>query len=328
MDKVRWGLISTARINSHVMPAIKESKRGQLAAVASRDKAKAEAYAAKWGIPRAFGDYQAMLDSGEVDAVYVSLPNHLHAEWSIKALQAGVHVLCEKPFATTLEEVDKMIAASKEHKRVLAEAFMYRHHPQNKLLGEWVHGGRLGELLFVRAAFTFSLDNDNDVRLNKDYGGGSLWDIGVYPISFAQFVFGSAPKTVSAVQALGRGGVEESIGGLMQYPGGQFAQVASSFRSPYYTMAEVTGTDGKLLLTRPFNQVEETSTMTFFPKQGEPQDIPFPHKMLYLGEVEDMHAAILDGAQPLISLEETRNHVKSVLALYRAAQSGEVVTLD
>lgn len=328
MDKVRWGLLSTARINQQLMPAIRASKHGQLAAVASRDLAKAQAYAAKWDIPQAFGDYQTMLDSGQVDAVYISLPNHLHAEWSIKALQAGVHVLCEKPFATNLAEVDEMMAASQKHQRVLAEAFMYRHHPQTKRLSEWVHGGRLGELLFVRAAFTFWLENDSDVRLVQEYGGGSLWDIGVYPISFAQFIFGCAPQTVSAVQLIGRGGVEESIGGQLQYNGGKFAQIASSFLSPYYTMAEVTGTEGKLLLTRPFNQLEGIKSFTFFPKQGEPQEIAFPQKMLYLGEVEDMHAAILDGAAPLISLEETRNHVKTALALYRAAQRNEIATLD
>jgi predicted dehydrogenase len=130
MDRVRWGLLSTARINRQLIPAIRASDRGELSAVASRSQAAAEAYAADWDIPHAFGSYQAMLDSDRVDAVYISLPNHLHAEWAIRALRAGKHVLCEKPFALSLEEVDAMIAASRETGCYLAEAFMYRHHPQ------------------------------------------------------------------------------------------------------------------------------------------------------------------------------------------------------
>ncbi len=147
--KVRWGLLSTAHINRRLIPAIRASKRGELVAVASRSLSKAEDYAANWNIPVAFGSYQDMLDSGQIDVVYISLPNHLHAEWSIRALQAGVHVLCEKPFAITLEQVDQMIETSRQTEKVLAEAFMYRHHPQTKIVGEWVRSGRLGEIRLV-----------------------------------------------------------------------------------------------------------------------------------------------------------------------------------
>ena len=130
MNKVRWGLLSTANINRQVIPPIRVAERAELVAVASRSQASADAYAARWDIPRAFGSYQAMLDSGEIDAVYISLPNQLHAEWTIRALEAGVNVLCEKPFAITMDEVDAMIAAANRTGKVLAEAFMYRHHPQ------------------------------------------------------------------------------------------------------------------------------------------------------------------------------------------------------
>ncbi len=155
--KVRWGLLSTANINHRLIPAIRASKRGELVAVASRSLPAAEKYAAKWNIPLAFGSYQEMLDSGKIDVVYISLPNHLHAEWSIRALQAGVHVLCEKPFAITLEQVDQMIETSRQTGRVLAEAFMYRHHPQTKIVGEWVHSGRLGEISLVSGVFNFKI---------------------------------------------------------------------------------------------------------------------------------------------------------------------------
>ena len=144
MNKIRWGLLSTAHINRRLIPAIRASERGELVAVASRSQDQADAYAAEWDIPQAFASYEAILASDAIDAVYISLPNHLHAEWTVKALHNGKHVLCEKPFALSLEGVDSMIAATEETGNVLAEAFMYRHHPQMKAVGEWVQAGRLG----------------------------------------------------------------------------------------------------------------------------------------------------------------------------------------
>ncbi|RPJ44429.1 MAG: gfo/Idh/MocA family oxidoreductase, partial [Chloroflexi bacterium] len=166
MNAVRWGLLSTANINRRVIPAIRAENRSTLAAVASRDLGKGQAYAREWEIPRAFGSYEEMLGSDEIDAVYISLPNHLHCEWTVKALEAGKHVLVEKPFTITVKEADQMIAASRRTGRVLAEAFMYRHHPQTKLVGEWVRSGRLGEIRLLRAAFSFYMSNrTGNVRL-------------------------------------------------------------------------------------------------------------------------------------------------------------------
>jgi predicted dehydrogenase len=327
MSTVRWGLLSTANINRRLIPVIRESQRGELVAVASRSKEKAGAYAAEWGIEKAFGSYDEMLASGEVDAVYISLPNHLHAEWTIKALEHGVHVLCEKPFALSLEEVDAMIEASQRSGKVLAEAFMYRHHPQTKMVGEWVHTGRLGEILNVRGVFTFVVRSRDDIRLAADMGGGALWDIGVYPMSFAQFVYGGPPRRVFGEQVVGDSGVDEVFVGQMHYEGQQFAQIWCSFRAPFQTFVEVVGTEGRLTLTRPFTGVEE-SQLRFHPASGdEPELIAVPEKSLYLGEVEDMHAAILDGADSYLSLQETRDHVRTVLALYESAQKQEVVEL-
>jgi predicted dehydrogenase len=329
MKRIRWGLVSTAHINRRVIPAIRMSKRGQLAAVASRDLAKARAYAQEWDIPKAFGSYEEMLDSGQVDAVYISLPNHLHAEWTIRALQAGVHVLCEKPFACTLQEVDAMLAAATQTGRVLAEAFMYRHHPQTKLAGDWVRQGRLGELTVMRGVFNFKIDARDDIRLIPEFGGGSLWDVGVYPLSMAQFIFGGPPQSVSAMQWLGDTGVDETFTGLLRYPSGGMAQIASSFRTPFHTEVEIVGTEGRLRLTRPFTGMDMPDRLaTFFPADGEPQELPVPSYELYLGEIEDMHAAILDGAPPYLSLSETRDHVRTALALYEAARTGKEVRLD
>ncbi len=327
MNKVRWGLLSTANINRKLIPAIRASDRGELAAVASRDLDKARAYAAEWDIPQAFGSYQAMLDSGKVDAIYISLPNHLHAEWSIRAMQAGVHVLCEKPFAITLDEVDHMIETSQQTGRVLTEAFMYRHHPQTKIAGEWIRSGRLGEVTVVRGVFNFAIAARDDVRLVPEFGGGCLWDVGVYPMSFAQYVFGGPPEEVSGMQWLGDTGVDETFIGQMHYPDGGLAQIASSFRTPFHIHIEVIGTLGRLNLTRPFTGLDDGRSLAFYPAEGKPQEIPIPEKELYIGEVEDMNAAILDGAPAYLTLQETRDHVRTVLALYESANTNRPVKL-
>ena len=344
MNKVRWGLLSTANINKALIPAIRASQRGELVAVASRSAEKAKTYAQDWDIPHSFGSYQEMIDSGEVDAVYIGLPNHLHAEWSIKSMQAGVHVLCEKPFAPTLEEVDAMIATRDETGMVLAEAFMYRHHPQTKIAGEWAHSGKLGEITLVRGAFDFFLPPERrkpdalDVRLVPEWGGGCLWDVGVYPLSFAQFIMGGPPDWVFGSQWVGETGVDEIFVGQMGYHSQKLdfsekssfsnAQISSSFKTPFHTFIEIVGTEGRLYLTKPFVGLHEGRSMTFYPKDGDPEEIPVPEKELYLGEVEDMHTAILDGSPNYLSLEETRNHVKTVLALYESAEEEEVISVQ
>jgi predicted dehydrogenase len=323
MGKMRWGLLSTANINRRVIPAIRESKRGKLAAVASRDHNKAQAYAKKWEIPLAFGSYQAMLDSGEIDVVYISLPNHLHSEWSIKAMESGVHVLCEKPFAISLDQVDAMIEASQKTGMILTEAFMYRHHPQTKIVGEMVKSGKMGEITLIRGAFDFILKNRENVRLVPEWGGGCLWDLGVYPLSFAQYIMNNPPDWVLGTQLVGDTGVDEVFVGQMGYSELRFAQISSSFRTPFYTFMEVIGTEGRLYISMPFIGVND-SEMTFFPNQRDPVSIQVPYKSLYLGEIEDIHTAILDNESNLLTLKETRNHIRTVLALYESARSGEI----
>jgi predicted dehydrogenase len=331
-NKIRWGLLSTANINQSLIPAIRQSKRGELAAVASRSLEKAKAYAKEWEIPQAFGSYQEMLDSGEVDAVYIGLPNHLHAPWSINAMKAGVHVLCEKPFAITLDEVDAMIATSKETGCVLAEAFMYRHHPQTRIVGEFLKNRRLGEIIVVRGIFNFAMSDERrnapDVRLVPEWGGGALWDVGVYPLSYSQFVMGGPPDWVFGTQWIGPHGVDETFCGQLGYSSGRITQISCAFRSPFHTQIEVVGTEGRLVITRPFVAMENDRRLTFFDADGKAEEIPVPEKYLYLGEVEDMHAAILDGAPGYLTLDETRNHVRTVLALYESAKTGKVINLQ
>ena len=178
MEKLNWGLLSTARINRSVIPPIRLSKRSELIAVASRNLGTAEAYAKKWEIPRAFGSYETMLGDPEINAVYISLPNHLHAEWSVKSAAAGKHVLCEKPLALSTIEVDRIIEAAVKRRVVIAEAFMYKHHPQTLKVIELVKRQVIGDLLVVKGTFTFNLIHPGDVRLYPEMGGGSIWLIG------------------------------------------------------------------------------------------------------------------------------------------------------
>lgn len=328
MEKVRWGLLSTANINKMLIPAIRDSARGELVAVASRSKEKVETYAAEWDIPYAFDSYEALLSSDVVDAVYLSLPNHLHAEWSIKAMKHDKHVLCEKPFALTVEEVDNMRQVAQETGMVLAEAFMYRHHPQTKIAGEWVRSGKLGDVSVVRGVFNFKMQGSENVRLVPEWGGGALWDIGCYPVSLSQFVMGGPPQWVFGDQWLGDSGVDEIFTGQMHYADGRMAQFTCSFRTPFYTCAEVLGTDGRLAFTEPFRMDLGGAQLFHHNSDGEVEEIGVPDEYLYRGEVEDMQAAILDDAKPYLSLEESRNHVRTIVALYRSASTREPALLD
>ena len=267
-----------------------------------------------------------MLDSDAIDAVYIPLPNHLHAQWTIRALRSGKHVLCEKPFALTLDEVDQMITAAEETGNVLAEAFMYRHHPQTKLVGELIQQGKIGDVTLVRAIFNFRFHTRDNIRLAPEMGGGSLWDVGVYPVSLAQYIMGEAPQWVVGDQWLGNTGVDEDFAGQLHYSGGRMAQIASSFRTPFYTFAEIIGTTGRFQLTTPFTG-DGSRFINWINADGDSEMIATPDEYLYLGEIRDIHAAILDGQENYLTLAESRNHVRTVLALYEAAQTGRLVTL-
>lgn len=205
---------------------------------------------------------------------------------------------------------------------------MYRHHPQTKIVKEWVENGRLGEITMVRGTFNFAFRSRDNVRLVPEWGGGCLWDVGVYPLTLAQYLMGETPQWVQGSQWLGDTGVDEFFAGQMGYSGGRVAQISASFRTPFYTMAEVLGTAGRLRWNRPFVGLEDRQRyLRFYPAEGEPEEIPVPPMELYLGEVEDMHNAILHGAPTFLTLVETRNHVRTVLALYESARMGQVVSL-
>ncbi len=207
---------------------------------------------------------------------------------------------------------------------------MYRYHSQTKIIGEWLADGRLGEVILVSGVFNYAMgpqDRQNNIRLVPEFAGGCLWDVGVYPLSFAQFVMGGPPEWVSGSQWIGESGVDEVFAGQLFYSGGQAAQIVSSFRTPFLTRIEIIGTRGRLVSERPFVSVHKKQPV-FYPAQGEPEVVEIPDEYLYLGEIEDMQAAILDGRSHYLAPIETRNHVHTALALYKAAREERVVRLD
>ena len=324
-QKLNWGLLSTARINRALIPPLNASSRTRLLAVASRSQSSADAYAREWNIPRAHGSYEALLNDPEIDVIYNSLPNNLHAEWTVKALRAGKHVLCEKPFALTLAEVDAMIAASRETGKVLAEAFMYRHHPQTVKVKELVDGGALGKLQLIKGSFSFTLNRPGNFRFEKEMGGGSIWDIGCYPISFARMIVGAEPLEVFGWQVTGPGGSDESFVGQMQFANGVHAQFDSSFKAPLRSFIEIVGTDGMLNIPVPFKPGKKEKI--FLTRGAETETIEIKGQVLYLGEVEDMSDAILLGKPPRVSLSDSRGNIATILALLESARLDKSVSL-
>ncbi len=323
---LNWGLLSTAKINRALINPLRASSRARLLAVASRSQSSADAYSREWNIPRAHGSYDALLADPEIDVVYNSLPNHLHAEWTIKALRAGKHVLCEKPFALTLEEADAMSAASKETGKVLAEAFMYRHHAQTLKVKEIVDSGALGKLQLIKGAFSFTLARPGNFRFFKEMGGGSIWDVGCYPISYARTIVGENPLEVFGWQIEGREGIEESFVGQMKFKDGIHAQFDSGFKSPFRTYVEIIGSDAALRIPNPFKSGIDNEI--FIKRGNEEESIKIKGGELYLGEVDDMCDAILLSKPPRISLEDSRGNIATILALIQSAATGKPVFIS
>jgi predicted dehydrogenase len=322
---LNWGILSTARINNALLPPLRASGRNRLLAVASRTKASADAYAREKNIPRAHDSYEALLTDPDIDVIYNPLPNHLHAEWSIKAMQAGKHVLCEKPIALTLAEMDEMTAVSRQTGKILAEAFMYRHHPQTLKVLEIVASGVLGQLRILRGAFSFSLTRDDNYRADASMGGGSLWDVGCYPVSLARTIVGAAPVEVFGQQATGRKGIDESFVGQMRFPNGVYAHFDSSFSIPFQYFMEIAGSEGILYIREPFKP--GLSTQLTLTRDGKTEIIDVEGQELYLGEVEDMADAVLEGKTPRVTLEDSRANTATLLALYESARANRPVTL-
>ena len=322
MASLRWGILGPGRIAPRIVRAVRASERADLVSVASRDADRAEAFAAAHGIPRSFGAYQALLASPDVDAVYIALPNHLHAEWTIRALQAGKHVLCEKPLALTVADVDAIGMAADRAGRIAVEAFMYLHHPQILRAVEMARSGALGRLEVVNGSFSFFLTHPGDPRTDPAMGGGSLWDVGCYPVSFARRIAGEEPDRVNALARFDDRGVDRTFIGQMRFPSGLLAQFDSGFAALDRQRLEVVGGDATLVLDSPFLTAPDgpPPSLTLW-RAGTPTRVDVASVDQYAAEVGDLTAAILDGTEPRVSLPFSRGSIGTLADLDRAART-------
>jgi D-xylose 1-dehydrogenase (NADP+, D-xylono-1,5-lactone-forming) len=323
-EPVRWGLLSTAHINRLLIPPANASPKLDVVAVASRDPARAKAYAGEWGIPRAHGTYEALLDDPDVEAIYISLPNSLHVEWSIKALEAGKHVLVEKPFDKRPERVEEAFDAAERAGRLLMEAFMYRHNPQTKRLTELVEDGAIGNLQTIRAAFSYSLYDAENVRLRADVEGGALMDVGCYCVSGSRLL-GGEPTRVFGEQLVGPTGVDVRFHGTLRFPSGVVSQWDCGMVMPERDELEVIGDEASLFLDDPWHCRTPGIELR---RGGDGERIELEPVDSYGLELENLSDAIRGVGEPLLGREDAVGQARAIEALFRSAEDVAVVELS
>jgi xylose dehydrogenase (NAD/NADP) len=317
-EPVRWGLLSTARINNAILDAAAQSDRAEVVAVASRDRGRAGAYAREHGIARAHGGYGGLLEDDDVEVVYVPLPNSLHVEWSIRALEAGKHVLCEKPMGRRAAEVEQAFDTAERAGRLLMEAFMYRHHPQTKKAAELVRDGTIGELRQLRSLFSFTLTDGTNVRLVPELDGGALTDLGCYCINMQRLLAGE-PELVFGWQRVGATGVDVGFVAVLGFAGDVFGEFHCGFDLPEGTGLEAIGTGGTLAVRDPVRCRDPHVEVN-----GERVEVEDANR--YLLEVENFSAAVRGAAEPLLGRADAVGQARVIEALYRSAATGEAVS--
>jgi len=316
IEKVlRWGIISTARINRRIIPPIREASRSELVGVGGRDPDRTGKFADRWEIPGRFPSYEALLADPEINTVYIPLPNSMHCEWVIRAARAGKHILCEKPLGLSGDEVDNMTMAARENGVVLMEAMAYRMHPQYGRLEELLDDDFIGKIRLIRAQFCFSLPDGNDnIRWYEELGGGVLRDVGCYPVSFARAVVGCRPIEVYGSRVNGPTGVDVLSACQLIYPEGIIAELDCSFILPYGVGAEVAGERGVLRLTNPWQPDIDGKGSGLVHIAPDDTETVIPTRIAdpYLCEIEAMERAVLDGAEPDYSLGESRDNAEVI----------------
>jgi D-xylose 1-dehydrogenase (NADP+, D-xylono-1,5-lactone-forming) len=316
---MRLGLLSTARINHATLTAAALTDAVDVVAVASRDAVRADAYARENAIPRSHGSYDALLADDGVDAIYVSLPNGPHVEWTVRALEAGKHVLCEKPMGRRPEAVERAFALAETQGLVVMEAFMYRHHPQTRALRQCVASGRIGELRQIRTSYASMLEDPDDVRLRPELDGGALMDLGCYCLSGARLL-GGEPVTVFGRQRLASTAVDIGFTGVLEFPDDVFAEFHCGFDLPYESGLEAIGSEGRVVVREPF-----TCSDPHLELNGERIDVDDADR--YRLQLENFAAAAAGRAEPLLDREDAVMQARTIDALYRSAVTGEGVSL-
>jgi D-xylose 1-dehydrogenase (NADP+, D-xylono-1,5-lactone-forming) len=320
---VKWGIISTADINRKVIPGAHLSPKVDLVAVASRDQARADEYAKQWEIERAYGSYEALLADSQIEAVYISLPNAMHCEWSIKALEAGKSVLCEKPMTRKVAEVAEAFDVADRTGLWLSEAFMYRHNPQTKKLQELIGGGAIGEVRLVRSVFSYSLYDEGNIRLRTDLDGGALMDVGCYNVSGSRLV-GGEPEHVIGEAWFGPSGTDWVFAGTLRFPANVIATFHCGTALPEQDELEVIGSEGSLFLDDPWHA---NAPVIELRRGGGVERIELAHEDSYRLELENVSDAIRGEGELLLGRDDAVGQARALEALHAAATSGRLVAL-
>jgi xylose dehydrogenase (NAD/NADP) len=321
-NAVNWGILSTADINQKLIPGAHESPKVKLLAVASRDKERAEEYARSWEIERAYGSYDELLADPEIEAVYIPLPNTMHVEWSIKALEAGKHVLCEKPMSRSAADVERAFETAEKDGRILSEAFMYRHNPQTRQLTQLVDDGAIGELRLIRAAFSYGLYDAENIRLRTDVEGGSLMDVGCYCVSGSRLL-GGEPERVYGEARIGETGTDWVFTGTLRFPGDVLATFDCGTALVDRDELEAIGSEGSLFLDDPWHCTVPTIELR---KDGNVDRIGVERQDSYRLELENVSDAIRGEADLLLGREDGVAQARVLEALHQSATSGSPVT--
>jgi D-xylose 1-dehydrogenase (NADP+, D-xylono-1,5-lactone-forming) len=318
---VQWGILSTARINGKLLAGAAQSQTAAVTAVASRDVIRAREYAEEHGIERAYGSYEELLADPQLDAVYISLPNSMHLEWTQRALCAGKHVLCEKPLGRRTADVQAAFALAEREGRLLMEAFMYRHNPQTLRMTELVRDGAIGRLRLVRGAFSFALGDEANVRLDPGLDGGALMDVGCYCVSAARLLAGE-PERVTGEQVLGGGGVDVAFTGTMRFADQVLGHFDAGIVLAGRDELEVVGENGSLYLDDPWHCLEPVIEVR---RDEGVERIELERVNSYMLELDNLSAAIRGEAEPLLGRDDALGQARAIEALYESAAGGQAV---
>lgn len=328
--QVSWGILSTANIGiKHVIPAILEAPQCRILAVASRNPEQARAVADRFGIEKSYGSYEELLADPAIDAIYNPLPNHLHTPWTIKAMEAGKHVLCEKPIALTADEAQQLVAVRERTGKLVAEAFMVRFHPQWLRAREIVQSGALGEVRSIQTAFCYFNTNPDNVRNKADIGGGGLYDIGCYAIATARFIFGAEPiRAIGAFDRDPQFGTDRLCSGLAEFPGNRHLSFICSTQQAPYQRVQIFGTKGRLEVQIPFN-APANGMCRIFTDDGS--DLAgagirmeeFPACNQYALQAHAFARAVWNEAEWPYPIENSVANMRVIDALFRSGQSGK-----
>jgi predicted dehydrogenase len=325
MKKVRWGILSTARIGREkVIPAMQSGEYCDIIAIASRDINHARSEAERLNIPKSYGSYEELLADGDIDAVYIPVPNDLHVPWAIKALEANKHVLCEKPIALSVEEANKLLmeASARPHLKVM-EAFMYRFHPQWQTALTLVKDGKIGTLRSVQSSFSYYNVNPDNIRNKKEAGGGGMLDIGCYCISISRFIFNKEPEKVFGIVEYDQKlQTDIMASGILDFATGTSTFTVSTQLMPYQRV-NILGTEGRIEIEIPFNAPPDKQTRMWLNTKNGAEEIVFEPVDQYTLQGDHFSKAILDNTPVPTDLQDAVNNMAVIDAIFESAKQGQ-----